>query len=243
MAGKDSVRRIGGEFIIVVIGVLVALAVDEFREGRHEVRLGDFYLESLEADLVRDSTDLTSAAQRAALQSKMAAVIDSFVAFPEIEPDSTELSAAFRNLSGIVQPALHDGTYRDLIGSGNSRLIADPELRRKINAYYSLTEAAGEWAGESFESNAGRLPRGALFSGLAGTTAAGFRAWVEEGRGEAPSELPVLEILRALRADADASRIWLKRYELERAVAGAYFVGLVGRTRELLAAVRGATDP
>ncbi len=53
--------RLLGEFVIVVVGVLAALWVDDWREARADRSLEFHLLEGLRSDLTRDSADIASA--------------------------------------------------------------------------------------------------------------------------------------------------------------------------------------
>ena len=53
--------RLLGEFVIVVVGVLAALWVDDWREARSDRELETHLLEGLRSDLTRDSADIASA--------------------------------------------------------------------------------------------------------------------------------------------------------------------------------------
>lgn len=237
MGRAQTVRALGVEFVVVVLGVLVALAVDEFREARRDAGLAAFYLEALEADLVNDSLTLSDAATRSMEQSASAALLDSLVEHPGATVEPEALAGAIRDIGGMADPAFNDGTYRDLINSGNSRLIADPGLRRKINAYYSGVSTASSWDDQTFESFTTTMPPGLILSSYADTTSAIFRGFAG---GEVPhaSTWDSEEILASLRGDRAGSRDWLRRYELRMSVAAAYFVSLRSETLRLLGAVR-----
>jgi hypothetical protein len=50
----DLIRRFGGEFVVIVLGVLAAFAVEDWSENRQNRALEENYLSRLRADLQRD---------------------------------------------------------------------------------------------------------------------------------------------------------------------------------------------
>ena len=68
--------RIVGEFLIIVVGVLVALTADSWSERRSESRLADTYVEQLRSDIGQNQTLVAEAlsGQRTSYQSVVAIV-------------------------------------------------------------------------------------------------------------------------------------------------------------------------
>ena len=133
-------RFLLGEFFVVVLGVLVALWVDEVKEARVEARLEAEYLQSflidLEADLVQfDSADAWSRRQETAA----ATVISLYDGTPTTKSDA-ELVAAVETAGWQFFPSITRNTIDDLKSTGNLRLIRDPALRRAITTYYATLE-------------------------------------------------------------------------------------------------------
>ena len=60
MSEKRSIRWIG-EFVVIVLGVLVALGVDDWRQYRTDRELEQHLLDRLATDLAADATDLAVA--------------------------------------------------------------------------------------------------------------------------------------------------------------------------------------
>ncbi len=55
---RRSVARISAEFLLIVLGVLVALAVDRWSESRADRELEVMYLERLRGDMIGSRSDL-----------------------------------------------------------------------------------------------------------------------------------------------------------------------------------------
>lgn len=140
MSTRLNWRLLLGEFVVIVVGVLMALWVDQLREARVHAGLEVEYLESLmidlEADLAQfDSTDVWMRRQEAAA----ATVLDLYEGRPRTE-DMADLVAAVETAGWQYFPSITRNTIEDLRATGNLRLIRDPALRRAIAAYYATVE-------------------------------------------------------------------------------------------------------
>lgn len=140
MSTRLNWRLLLGEFVVIVVGVLLALWVDELREARKNAELEVQYLESLvtdlEADLVQfDETEAWMRRQEAAA----ATVLALYEGSPPAE-DVADLVAAVETAGWQYFPSITRNTIDDLKSTGNLRLIRDPEMRRGIAAYYRTVE-------------------------------------------------------------------------------------------------------
>ena len=135
-------QRLGAEFAVVVVGVLVALAVDAARDARDDRARETAYVRQLQADLLATAEGLTEAisvdqraregADRAieAINSRRLPPSDSLVAW----------TAAATNSSASFYPTM--GTVTALVESGELRLIRDEALRQQVLHYHSSVESA-----------------------------------------------------------------------------------------------------
>lgn len=139
-----SDRRLGryflyavGEILLVVIGILIALQVDNLNEDKKDRRKELAYLQRFQNDLALNLKEM----DRLILTSDSIQVrIDSLlsVRFGEIPPLS---NAAFNRLAQkatdylIFQAA--EATIEDLIGSGELDIIEDPVIREGIATWES----------------------------------------------------------------------------------------------------------
>jgi len=133
-------RLLLGEFVVIVVGVLMALWVDELREARVNAQLEVAYLESLvtdlDADLARfDETEAWMRRQEAAA----ATVLALYQGSPPTD-NVADLVAAVETAGWQYSPSITRNTIDDLRSTGNFRLIRNPALRRAIAAYYATVE-------------------------------------------------------------------------------------------------------
>ncbi|MDX1406415.1 MAG: hypothetical protein R3192_17925 [Woeseiaceae bacterium] len=141
---RTSTRRnwrfLLGEFVVIVVGVLMALWVDELREARSNAELEVEYLESLVTDLHADLAqfDETEAWMRRS-EAAAATVLALYRGSPPTE-NVDDLVAAVETAGWQHWPSITRNTIDDLRSTGNLRLIRDPALRRAIAAYYTTVE-------------------------------------------------------------------------------------------------------
>ena len=140
---------------MIVAGVLAALAVDQWREGRQELVLERELLESLAMDLVTDSTDFAALPARALGRVTAAEIllrnfhpnapravgameaIDTLGPYPAPVSDD-ELVRAFAGLTVSSDLDVANGAYREFSEGGGQRLVRNVQLRRRIHDYHYL---------------------------------------------------------------------------------------------------------
>lgn len=142
---RATVGRLAAECLVIVIGVLVALAVDQWRTEVEEDRQLVSYLAGLEADLVADSASLAGDAIRAEQVAIGLEVLLAVVEDPGVEYDEARIARALLELQWIVDPPIRSGTWTDLVSSGNLRLLDDSALRQTLSAYYTYMARARNW--------------------------------------------------------------------------------------------------
>lgn len=135
-------QRLGAEFAVVVVGVLVALAVDAAREARDDRVREAAYVRQLQADLSATAEELTEAIS-VDLRAREGAdrAIEAINAPPLPPSDSlVAWTAAATNSSASFYPTM--GTVTALVESGELRLIRDEALRQQVLDYHSSVEGA-----------------------------------------------------------------------------------------------------
>ena len=126
-----------GEILLVVIGILIALQVNNINELKKENELASEYLKNLKLNLESDL---------AAIESALISLKDSeeagYYSLGVIEGriDSTDKERFIRSLIEnnryqMVSPAR--ATYDDLISTGNLKLLKNTILKEALSMYYS----------------------------------------------------------------------------------------------------------
>ena len=140
MSNRLNWRLLLGEFVVIVVGVLMALWVDQLREARVNAELEVQYLESLATDLDADLVQFDSAeAWMRRSEAAAATVLALYEGSPPTE-DLADLVAAVETAGWQYFPSITRHTIDDLRSTGNLRLIRDPALRRAIASYYATVE-------------------------------------------------------------------------------------------------------
>ena len=157
----SKLRRAAVEFLVIVTGVLTALALDGWNSARQDHEREKQYLTSLRADLEtqvnRFNSWLSQFDKRAAVAEQLWQVVTTATA-PTISRE--DLHGAFVSGGTYHPPRLYsDATYQDLITTGNLRLIRDQELKARILNYHALRNQYLEWIEEIVTETTGTWKR------------------------------------------------------------------------------------
>jgi len=160
MTGTTWTRRlvrVAGEFVLIVLGVMVALAGDDWRDARQERQMARTYLERLTVEAQQGVT--TQKNQRRRFERARDASLrlvhyldgDRSAVPRDSLPDLFLLSAQ----TGSSPDQLgSDATYRELIASGQLHLLHDPVTRERVVDYYAAIDQV-----QSFEESMFRMHR------------------------------------------------------------------------------------
>ena len=134
---RPGAAKAATEFIVIVVGVLVALAADGWRQDQADRRAEEQYLGRLSADLELGADQLASAHGRV---QRLFAASETLIAATDdpATPDSV-LVELFQQAAIAVLPVrrlTHDATYRELVTTGRLMIVQDADLRRQIGDYY-----------------------------------------------------------------------------------------------------------
>lgn len=131
------------ELVLLIAGILIALAVNGWIEDRRDARTERQYLEGIVRDLDRDLLVLEEFADYHGSQ-----VADGVMAFRALrsEPDvenKEDVARAVTRLMSRRTLRLGRPTYSNLVGTGNAGLIRNAGLRDRIVGLYESNE---RWA-------------------------------------------------------------------------------------------------
>ena len=131
---------LAAEFVLVVAGVLVALAVDTAFENRRDRELRDEYVERIRVDVENDRRALE---YRVQFFLDVQAFSQQFLDWLDADTplDKETLLAAFYS-SELWPFVASRGTYQDLLSTGSIRLIDDINLRTSLAAYHNQANTA-----------------------------------------------------------------------------------------------------
>ena len=185
----DLYRRWIGEFFVIVLGVLAALAVDSWSEERNNRALEQEYLARIAEDLNRDVAEIEETINASILQARSATTLLSILDDPLTDhvprfrsdvlkaidfsvPANEEFDIPLKRLVWLVARDRNFGprrnTYDELLATGRIVVIDDPALRTSIIEHYALIEDVVEdlqgWAQIPAEKYSAFLARSTGFN-------------------------------------------------------------------------------
>ena len=126
-----------GEIVLVVIGILIALWVNNWNEEHKERQLGHDLLLRIQRDLVKDTVSfhadiVRNTTLRADLKRVLVDLYDGIDGMDEVQTMSTTWDLL---LDQAFSP--NDNTYRSMLSSGTLGRIQNAELKEEILELYS----------------------------------------------------------------------------------------------------------
>lgn len=141
---QSKLRWFAAEFLVVVTGVLVALALNAWWQGRQDLVSEEHYLAFLSRDLQSTLDDLGEAESFEGMQVREGLTAYRALSAPSPPEDPRSVSQALSRLSARRTLVLDNATYEDLISTGNLQLVRNRELRDRIVDFYERTQRAYE---------------------------------------------------------------------------------------------------
>lgn len=160
-ATRSVWKRLIGEFLIIVAGVLVALGVDDLRQNASDRQLASYLLTRVLQDLDADLFELERVKLRAErkiwLTNALLRGLGDAAAGPETpypegtadgcRPTCDPQSPEFRPLNTLgltTQFDLTDAAYQEMLSTSSLRVLDDFALREALSTYYAnAAENAG----------------------------------------------------------------------------------------------------
>ena len=141
-----------GEIVLVVIGILIALQINNWKQENKDHKLGEDYLLRIHRDLVQDTISFR---QIIAHNNNLREEIKGLLVTLYNGVDNIQ---QVQNIGAIYDKALdqvftpNDNTYKGMISSGALGLVQNLELKEEIVNLYSeydqtraLLSGIGEW--------------------------------------------------------------------------------------------------
>ena len=131
---------LASEFVIIVLGVLLALSVDNWNQERQDNKTKSHLIESLLSDLREDKEDYNEFFADCIARHAAANFIDERAADSLEWTDSEYEQArdALWRLGTTSRLETVESTFREMSALGSAATIGDNELRLKISYYYGL---------------------------------------------------------------------------------------------------------
>ncbi|WP_445385804.1 DUF6090 family protein [Robiginitalea sp. IMCC44478] len=125
-----------GEIFLVMIGILLALQVNNWNEKRKSNTLKEAYIENLIADLNTDLENLDQLNFINTHNEKEGRYLAEFLDNRLTEPDTLRLTYAIISTGFIPNITIISSTYDDLINSNNIHLFNDVQIKKLLDGYY-----------------------------------------------------------------------------------------------------------
>lgn len=129
-----------GEIILVVIGILIALSINNWNQNRIEAKKEGAYLENIERDL---NNQLTSIAIQLSFEQKYLDLATPLLEQVKATGKLLVDSSSSRRLDLLTERKTFvrtDPTYEELISTGNIALLRNRDLRNSLIEYYQELE-------------------------------------------------------------------------------------------------------
>ena len=143
-----------GEIVLVVIGILIALQINNWNENNKKVNEESILLNTLEQDFVENRIRLNETIKR---QEKMINYSNSLITLMISNSSRTISQDSLLKLKAIGanswwKATLVNSTYETIINSGKSNIIQNLNLKKKLAQYSTDLESGFEDDSESKES-------------------------------------------------------------------------------------------
>lgn len=146
LVSAEKLRWLFAETLVIVLGVLIALGLDDYRTNQYERHLAIDYIQRIQNDLSRDLDYIDRIwVQRLKIKRESLEAIAPVIRRQVQLPDDVEEFLTLVARGGIAGTSAAswytDTTFQDLRATGNLRLIKDPEIRAEISRYYEAVQS------------------------------------------------------------------------------------------------------
>lgn len=146
LVSAEKLRWLFAETLVIVLGVLIALGLDDYRTNQYERRLAIDYIQRIQNDLSRDLDYIDRIwVQRLKIKRESLEAIAPVIRRQVQLPDDVEeflTHVARGGIAGTSAASWYtDTTFQDMRATGNLRLIKDPEIRAEISRYYEAVQS------------------------------------------------------------------------------------------------------
>jgi len=127
-----------GEIILVVIGILIALSINNWNQERLSKKMEHNYINRLIEDLVADTAMMADQIRYSKIRFEYGTALDSMIRIGNRRQiPAIEVIEASQNIGRLWLPQYSANTYNDLINTGNLNIISDPVIADRIRGHYT----------------------------------------------------------------------------------------------------------
>ena len=135
-----------GEIVLVVIGILIALQINNWNEQRKERIEEKIFLKRFEVELNTNLENILTAISLNKNRIHRAEFLLRTIDNPQLAVDSSSYFMKSIEHAGYTNiPLISDNAFEELKSSGNLSLISNEVLRAALQKYYSWTSSEGQY--------------------------------------------------------------------------------------------------
>jgi len=135
-----------GEIVLVVIGILIALQINNWNEQRKERIQEKIFLKRFEVELNSNLENILTAISLNKSRIHRAEFLLRTIDKPQLAVDSSSyFMKSIEHASYTNIPLISDNAFEELKSSGNLSLISNEALRAALQKYYSWTSSEGQY--------------------------------------------------------------------------------------------------
>ena len=172
-----------GEILLVVIGILIALQINNWNESRKLEKKESIYLGALKSDFEKSINALNRVISKTERVSKSADTMAAMIKSQGNELTALQLDTLMDNSSGFTVFMPSEGVINDIIGSGKLDMIRNDGLRTKIASWEADLRMIREFEELSKEVNAKYVEHGNQYLDLVNAKF-GEPVFIEDKRSE-----------------------------------------------------------
>ena len=124
-----------GEIALVVIGILIALQINNWNEWRKDRDLEQNYLIELREDIISDSIEIQFVRSRIEQHTKSAELLLDLIDNQRINFDTSGLKKSLVNAGFLYFFHANLSTYNELVNSGKLNILSSKRLKELLDKY------------------------------------------------------------------------------------------------------------
>jgi hypothetical protein len=129
-----------GEIVLVVVGILIALQINNWNEKGKNDNIIQQYITNLKIDLTSDIENLEALDSLNTFYETEGSYLDKYLIGKLHEIDTVRITNAIVIVAYIPNMTIISSTYNDLMNSNNIVLFKDVELKKLLDSYYIPNE-------------------------------------------------------------------------------------------------------
>ena len=134
------------ELLIVIVGIFIAIQVENWREHQQELRQEQAYILRLGGDIERDVEAINFSISLAEHRLQLADLLIAAAADPTLARQRpAAFMTAVHQSSYTHTPSLNSATFEELRSTGGLGLLRDDELKSALFEYYRYDEAMRQY--------------------------------------------------------------------------------------------------